>query len=53
MDIDVDVDVNRHFRYLKQGSRSVQVLLNGIEAVMALTLMIRKQQTLITGLSRP
>ena len=35
-------DVDGHFGCCKRVSKSVQVLLNGIEAVMVLTLMILK-----------
>ena len=40
MDLDaaVDVDIDSHFGCLEEGSQSVQVLLNGIEAIMVLTL---------------
>ena len=40
MDVEVDSDVDSYFGSLKRVSKSVQVLFNGIEAVMVLTLMI-------------
>ena len=36
----------------KAASKSVQVLLNGIEAVMVLTLMILKKRNLVFGLPK-
>ena len=48
MDVDVQVDVNidRYCGCLQVVSKSVQVLLDGIEAVMELTLMILKWRIL-------
>ena len=37
MDVEVDVDIDAYFGCLKGVSKSVQVPLNGIEAVVALT----------------
>ena len=42
VDIEVHVDVDGHFGCVKGFSTSVQVLLYGIEAIMVLTLIIRK-----------
>ena len=42
IDVEVDVDIDRYFGSLKGLSKSVQVLLNGIEAVMVLTLVFLK-----------
>ena len=42
IDVEVDVDIDRYFGSLKGVSKSVQVLLNGIEAVVVLTVMILK-----------
>ena len=39
MDVEVDVDIDWYFGSLKGGSKSVQVLFNGIEAVVVLTLI--------------
>ena len=48
MDIEVeaDVDMDSYFGCLKGASKSVQVPLNGMEAVMVLTLMILKWRAL-------
>ena len=40
MDVEVEVDLDRYLGCLKGVSKSVQVLLNDIEAVMVLTLLI-------------
>ena len=40
--MDVDVRIDRYFGFLKGGSKSVQVLLNGIGAVVVLTLIFLK-----------
>ena len=45
-DVEVDVDIDRHFGCLKEVSKSVQVLLNGLEAVLVLTLIILKWRAL-------
>ena len=42
MAVEIDVDKDSYFGSLKGGSKSVQVLLSGIEAVMRLTLRILK-----------
>ena len=42
VDAEVDVDVDGYFSCSKEVSKSVQVLLNGIESGMALTLIILK-----------
>ena len=42
VDVEVDVDIDRYFGCLNGASKSVQVLLYGIEAVMVLTLIILK-----------
>ena len=56
LDIDIDVDVGldvdidlgcRYFGYLKGVSKAVQVLLNGIEAVMLQTVIVLKQRALL------
>ena len=44
MDVEVDVDVERCFVCLKGFSKSVQVLLHGIDAVLVLTLRLLKQR---------
>ena len=40
IDIEVDVDMDKYFGCSKWISKSVQLLLNGIHAVMGLTLII-------------
>ena len=52
VDVEVDVDMDRYFGCLKGVSKSVQVLFNGIEAFLVLTLMILKQRALLNGLSK-
>ena len=42
MDVEVDSDIDRYFGCLKEVSKSVSVLLNGIEAVTVLTLRFLK-----------
>ena len=42
INVEVDVEIGRYFGCLKAGSKSVQVLLNGIEAVMEPTQIILK-----------
>ena len=42
IDVEVDVDIDRYFGCVQGVSKSVQVLLNGIEAVRVLTLIVRK-----------
>ena len=39
IDVEVDANIDSYFGCLKRASTSVQVLLNGIEAVMVLTLI--------------
>ena len=39
IDVVVDVDVDSYFGCVKEVSKSVQVLFNGLEAVMELTLI--------------
>ena len=46
MDVDVDEDTDGSFGCLKRLSKSDQVLLHGIEAVVVLTLIILKQRAL-------
>ena len=38
IDVEVDVDIDSHLGCVKRVSKSVQVLLNGIETVVVLTL---------------
>ena len=40
IDVEVDVEIDSYIGSLKRVSKSVQVLLNGIDAVMVLTLTI-------------
>ena len=47
VDVEVDVDLDRYFGSLKEASKSVQVLFNGIEAVLVLTLILLKQRALL------
>ena len=42
VDVEVDVDIHRYFGCLKGVSKSVQLLLNGMEAVMVLTVITLK-----------
>ena len=42
MDIEIDVDIDSCFGCLESVSKSVQVLFNGVEAVMVLTLISLK-----------
>ena len=42
VDVEVDVIIDRYLGCLEGASKSVQVPLNGIEAVMVLTLIILK-----------
>ena len=46
IDVEVDVDIDCYFAVYRGFSKSVQVLLNGIEAVMELTLISMKSRTL-------
>ena len=46
VDVEIDVDIDRCFGCLKEVAKSVQVLFDGIEAVMVLTLIIPKQRAL-------
>ena len=39
MDLEVDVDIDWYLGCSKEASKPIQVQLNGIEAVLALTLM--------------
>ena len=42
VEVEVGVDIDWYFGCLKEASKSIQVLLNGIDAVMVLTLIILK-----------
>ena len=42
IDVYVDVDIDRYFRCLKFVAKSVQVMFDGIEALMVLTLILLK-----------
>ena len=42
IDVEVEVDIDTYFGSLKEVSKSMQVLLSGIEAVMVLTLAVLK-----------
>ena len=42
IDVEVDVDIDRYFGCLQEGSTSVPVLCNGIEDVTVLTWIILK-----------
>ena len=42
IDVEVDVDVDSYFGCFRGASKSVQVLFNGMEAVMGLALIILK-----------
>ena len=54
MDVEVDVEVEVDMDgFLKGASKSVQVLLNGMEAVMVLTLIVLKQRALFYGFWLP
>ena len=46
IDVEVDVDIDRYVGCLKGVSKSVQLLSNGIEAVIVLTLIILKWSAL-------
>ena len=39
-DVEVDVDIDSYLGCLREASKSVEVLLNGIQAVVVLTLII-------------
>ena len=45
--VGVDVDMDRYFGCVNGISKSVEVLFNGIEALLVLTLMILKQRALL------
>ena len=47
MDVELDVDIDWYFGCLRWISESVQVLFDGKEAAMVLTLIILKEQALI------
>ena len=44
MDVEVDVDKDRYSGCLKGGSKSVQVLFNGIEALVELILIVLEKR---------